>query len=81
VAGQGRLIETEAAPIRYVAELVGADTDSERPIRLLILLMVLRRDPLASTAAVSARGATPMKAIMLASLLIALPLPVVVERD
>jgi len=25
-------METEAAPIRYVAELVGADTDSERAI-------------------------------------------------
>ena len=27
-AAKGRQIETEAAPIRYVAELVGADTDS-----------------------------------------------------
>jgi hypothetical protein len=32
LAAQGRWIETEAAPIRYVAELVGADTDSERAI-------------------------------------------------
>ena len=30
---KGRQIETEAAPIRYVAELVGADTDSERATR------------------------------------------------
>jgi hypothetical protein len=29
----------------YVAELVGADTDSERTIRWLIALMVLRCDP------------------------------------
>jgi hypothetical protein len=80
---EGRRIETEAAPIRYVAELVGADTDSERAIRWLIALMVLCCDPLAIalTAAASARGATPMRPIVLASLLIALPLPVVVERD
>jgi hypothetical protein len=39
--------ETVAAPIRYVAELLGADTDSERAIRWLIALMVLRCDPLA----------------------------------
>jgi hypothetical protein len=81
VAAKARQADAEAAPIRYVAELLGADNDSERAIRLLILLMVLCRDPLALTAAASARGATPMKAIVLASLLIALPLPVVVERD
>ena len=56
VAARGRQIETEAAPIRYVAELVGTDTDSERAIRLLIALMVLCCDPLAIalTAAASA---------------------------
>jgi hypothetical protein len=56
VAAKGRQIETEAAPIRYVAELIGADTDSEKAIRLLILLMVLCCDPLAIalTAAASA---------------------------
>jgi hypothetical protein len=43
----GRRIETEAAPIRYVAELVGADTDSEKAIRWLIALMVFCCDPLA----------------------------------
>jgi len=48
VAAKGRQAETEAAPIRYVAELVGADTDSERAIRWLIALMVLCSDPLAS---------------------------------
>jgi hypothetical protein len=47
VAAKGRQIETEAAPIRYVAELIGADTDSERAIRWLIALMVLCCDPLA----------------------------------
>jgi hypothetical protein len=54
---KGRQIETEAAPIRYVAELIGADTDSERAIRWLIALMVLCCDPLAIalTAAASAR--------------------------
>jgi hypothetical protein len=54
---KGRQIETESAPIRYVAELVGADTDSERAIRWLIALMTLCCDPLAIalTAAASAR--------------------------
>jgi hypothetical protein len=47
VAAKGRQAEIEAAPIRYVAELVGADADSERAIRYLILLMVLCCDPLA----------------------------------
>jgi hypothetical protein len=57
VAAKGRQIEAEAAPIRYVAELVGTDTDSERAIRWLILMMVLTCDPLAIalTAAASAR--------------------------
>jgi hypothetical protein len=57
VAVQSRRIETEAAPIKYVAELIGADTDSERAIRWLIALMVLTCDPLAIalTAAASAR--------------------------
>jgi hypothetical protein len=56
-----RQAEIEAAPIRYVAELIGAassDPDSsERAIRLLIALMILCCDPLAAalTAAVSAR--------------------------
>jgi hypothetical protein len=57
LGAKGRQIETEAAPIRYVAELVGADADSERAIRWLIALMVLCCDPLAIalTAAASAR--------------------------
>ena len=57
LAAQSRRIETEAAPIRYVAELLGADTDSERAIRWLIALVVLCCDPLAIalTAAASAR--------------------------
>jgi anti-sigma factor RsiW len=36
LSANSRKIETEAAPLRYVAELVGADTDSERAIRWLI---------------------------------------------
>ncbi len=54
--GDGRL-RSRRAPIRYVAELVGADTDSERAIRYLIALMVLTCDPLAIAlmAAASAR--------------------------
>jgi hypothetical protein len=57
LGAKGRQIETEAAPIRYVAELIGTDTDSERAIRWLIALMVLCCDPLAIalTAAASAR--------------------------
>jgi hypothetical protein len=47
VAARSRQAETEAAPIRYVAELVGTATDSERAIRWLIALMVLCCDPLA----------------------------------
>ena len=59
VAAAGHRIETEAAPIRYVAELLGVDADSERTIRWLIALMVLCCDPLAIalTAAASARRA------------------------
>jgi hypothetical protein len=58
-SARGRQIETEAAPIRYLAEL-GVDTDSERAIRWLIALMVLCCDPLAIalTAAASARRLT-----------------------
>jgi len=37
-----RLLETEAAPFRYVAERVGADADSERAIRWLIAGVVIR---------------------------------------
>ena len=50
-------METEAAPIRYVAELLGTNADSEKAIRWLIALMVLTCDPLAIalTAATSAR--------------------------
>jgi hypothetical protein len=60
LAAQSRRIETEAAPIRYVAELIGADTDNERAIRWLIALMVLCSDPLAiaPTGAASARRST-----------------------
>jgi hypothetical protein len=61
LGAKGRQIETETAPIRYVAELLGVDTDSERAIRWLIALMVLCCDPLAITltAAASAGGNPP----------------------
>jgi hypothetical protein len=57
VAAQGRVAETEAAPIVYVAEMLGVGTDSERAIRWLVLMMVLCCDPLAIvlTAAASAQ--------------------------
>jgi hypothetical protein len=62
LAAKGRQAETEAAPIRYVAELVGADSDNERAIRWLIALMMLCCDPLAIalTAAASARLHQPL---------------------
>jgi hypothetical protein len=44
---ESRRIETEAAPIRYVAELLGTDTNGERAIRSLNALMLLCCDPLA----------------------------------
>jgi hypothetical protein len=46
VAAQGRRIETDAAPIRYVASIFGV-TDPEVAIRWLIALMALCCDPLA----------------------------------
>jgi hypothetical protein len=45
VAARTHIIEVEAAPIMYVAQLMGGTT--EQAIRLLILLMVLTCDPLA----------------------------------
>jgi hypothetical protein len=45
VAAHTRQIEVEAAPIMYVAQMMGAST--EQAIRMLILLMVLTCDPLA----------------------------------
>jgi hypothetical protein len=56
VAALGRRIETEAAPIRYVAELLGIDTNSEKAIRWLIALMVLCCDPLAIALTAPLRG-------------------------
>src|SRR5262249_32341465 len=59
VAAKGRQAEVEAAPIRYVTELLGGGDDNERAIRWLIALMVLCCDPLAIalTAAVAGRRA------------------------
>jgi hypothetical protein len=47
-------------PLRYAAELIGVDGDSEKAIRSPIALIVLYCDPLAIplTAAVSARRST-----------------------
>jgi hypothetical protein len=45
VAARTHRIEVEAAPIMYVAQMMGAST--EQAIRMLILLMVLTCDPLA----------------------------------
>jgi hypothetical protein len=61
LGAKGRQLETDAVPIRYVAEMLGVDTDAERAIRWLIVLMVLTCDPLAIalTAAVSARKDAP----------------------
>jgi hypothetical protein len=44
---RGGKAETEAAPVRYFAELVSVGTESERAIQWLIALMVLACDPLA----------------------------------
>jgi hypothetical protein len=41
LGANGRQIEAEAAPIRHIAEPIGADTDSEWAIRCLLALMVL----------------------------------------
>jgi len=41
VAAKGRQAEIEAAPIRYVTELIGGGEDNDRAIRWLIALMVL----------------------------------------
>jgi hypothetical protein len=50
-----------------MAELIGADTDSEKAIRWLIALMVLTCDPLAIalTAAASARRSTTVQSHIL----------------
>jgi hypothetical protein len=56
VEARAAIAESEAMPLRFAAELLGMDSDSEKAIRLLIALMVLCCDPLAIalTAAVSA---------------------------
>jgi hypothetical protein len=60
VQARASVMEAEAMPLRYAAQLVGLGGDSEAAIRLLIALMVLCCDPLAIalTAAVSARRST-----------------------
>ena len=60
---------TGVPPIRYVAELIGTDSDSEKAIRWLIALMVLCCDPLAIalTAGASARRSTTVKPLLVRS--------------
>jgi hypothetical protein len=60
LAAKGRRIERETAPIRYVADMLGTDTDTECATRWLIAPMVLCCDPLAIAliAATSARRST-----------------------
>jgi hypothetical protein len=53
VAAKGRPIETEAAPIGYVAAVFGV-ADQETAIGSLIALIVLRCDPLAVALAAAA---------------------------
>jgi hypothetical protein len=57
LGAKGRQIEAEAAPIRYVTEPLGAETDSERTIRWLLALIMMWCDPPATAlrAAESAR--------------------------
>lgn len=52
-----RQVEAEAAPVVYVAEMLGIGADPERAIRWLIMMMVLCCDPMAIalTAATAAR--------------------------
>jgi hypothetical protein len=69
IGAKGRQIDTEAAPIRYVAELVGEGRDDERAIRWLILMMVLCCDPLAIvlTAATASAAAVVTTITLLAT--------------
>jgi hypothetical protein len=55
LGANGRQIEAEAAPIRYVAKGVDANTDSEWAIRWLLALMVLCCDPPAIAPTAAAR--------------------------
>jgi hypothetical protein len=58
VATKGRQAETEAAPIRYVAESLGVDTAFGRAIPWLITLTVLCCDPLAIALTAAASSAS-----------------------
>jgi hypothetical protein len=57
LGANGRQIEAEAAPVRYVPEPVGADTHNEWAVRWFLALIMLHCDPpaRAPTAAASAR--------------------------
>jgi hypothetical protein len=58
LSANGRQIEAEAAPVRYVAEPIGADTHNEWAVRWFLALIMLYCDPPARgpTAAASARN-------------------------
>jgi hypothetical protein len=58
LSAKGRQIEAEVVPIRHVAGPIGAETESERTIRLLLVLMMMWCDPpaRAPTAAALARN-------------------------
>jgi hypothetical protein len=60
---KARQSEAEAAPIRPVAEPIGAETDSERAIRWLLALMMLCCDQPALAAAESARNRSQSDAV------------------
>jgi hypothetical protein len=55
LAAKGRQAETQAAPIRYVAAVLGVQ-DNETVVRWLILMMVLTCDPLAIALTAAASG-------------------------
>jgi hypothetical protein len=61
LAARGRAAEAEAAPIIYVAQLLGIERDAEQIIRWLIAAMVMCCDPLSLVlvVAISARRARP----------------------
>jgi hypothetical protein len=59
LTARGRQAENEAAPIRYVAQLVWTDTDSERVVRGPIALPLA----IALTAAAWARRSTTVEDI------------------
>jgi hypothetical protein len=56
LGANGRQVEAEAAPMRYDAQPIGADTHGEQAIRWLLALMVLCCDPPALTSTAAAQN-------------------------